>query len=154
MKHSFLIKSTLLIFIALISFNGFSQDKLGADELSDKWTLLSEKEGVQFFVKKVECNLENMEFPLTFTFIKINNTTDSDKDIHFQMAHHYTDRCGGCDESPESLYNIIVPANSSIENDCTFNHAELSRIIDNPNLYSLNKPLVLELVELIKFSLK
>lgn len=147
------MKSIITILLVLLGNSAFSQQIVSAENYGDNWTLLQEKDGVEIFVRKAECERMYMKEALIYTFIKVKNNTANDLSIDFQVAHQYEDRCAGCAEQTEHLKSITVPANSTIENDCKFENSALSALIDNPNLHNLNAPLVLKQVELVKFNI-
>jgi len=121
-----------------------------AEEITSEWQLFSKIDGVEMYLRKEDCKLSYLEKELSFTFIKLKNTSDERKNIKFQVARNYTTGiCMGCEEESESFHEISVPSKSSIENDCSFKHSKLSVLIANPNLK--DNPLVFESIELIKF---
>ena len=136
----------------MAAFNGLSQNSINADKLSEEWALLDTQNGVEFYIKKAECKRQYMEKELIYTFILMKNTTNESKNIEFQLAHEYSDRCAGCELSPDYQHTVTVAANSSLENDCTFKNSELSMLIDNPNLHHINTPLILKSVKLFRSS--
>ena len=127
-----MIRAFLLILSASVSSLVSAQTT--SSSTSD-WTLMHEGNGVQIFAKEASCRIsDQLEKPCDYAFLKIVNTTETDKFVYYNFGLSYTEQCNGCQDDTEFSYGINVPANSSLEGDCSFESKELSRIIRNPNL--------------------
>ena len=67
-----------------------------------------------------------------YAFLKIENTNDAEKMLHFNFGLQYTETCSGCDENSEFAQRVLIPANSSVEGSCSKPNY-LGRIVRNLN---------------------
>lgn len=150
MKQSLIIKSTFLIFMALISFNGISQNTIEADKLSEKWTLLTTQDGVEVYLKQEKCDVGASDL-FTYAFIRFVNKNTTEKSIEFNFHMNFDNGCVGCGDTRETQKMVAINASTSIEGDCTFEIGELALLINNP--YQLD-PGVLESIKLDVLNIK
>ena len=123
----------LLVFLCFVQISAFGQE-LKKENLTNDWKLLSEKDGVKVFVKSETCQIQGAPKPFDYAFIKLENTTSEAKTIDFQLGLNYNGTCIGCSESDsEAKRKIVIPANSILIGDATFERGELSYLIANHN---------------------
>jgi hypothetical protein len=123
----------LLVMLCLIHIPVFGQELKKAEITSD-WKLLSEKDGLKLFIKSETCQIEGAPKPFDYVFIKLENSNSEDKSINFQLGVNYNQLCVGCLATEnEAQRNIVIPANSTLFGDSTFERGELSYLIANHN---------------------
>jgi hypothetical protein len=135
MKQSLIIKSIFLIFTAMVSFNGFSQNAITADKLSQDWSLLTTKDGVEVYLKQEKCDVGAPD-AFTYAFIRLVNTNTTEKSVEFNFQIIFDNECYGCGDTRESKHMLAVPASTSVEGESTMKIGELALLINNP--YQLN----------------
>jgi hypothetical protein len=150
MKQNFLTKATLFIFTVLLSFSGVSQNSVNAEQLTQEWTLVSTQDGVEIYLKQEKCDV-GAEKHFTYAFIRIVNTTTTEKSVEFNFQMQYDNGCYGCGDTRETKKMLAVPASTSVEGENTFQIGELSLLINNP--YQLD-PGVLESINLDELNIK
>lgn len=102
-------------------------------QTTDDWQLVHEENGVQIFATQSECSIKPDWKPANYAFLKIVNSSNTDRTVSYDFGLEYQEDCSGCYGSNEFHFTMNVPANTTIEGDCT--HPEgLTRIISNPNL--------------------
>jgi hypothetical protein len=131
MKHSLIIKSIFLIFTALISFNGFSQNEMSAEKLSAEWTLLTTKDGVEVYLRQEKCDVGANDL-FSYAFIRLVNTNPTEKSVEFNFQMKFDNRCYGCDDTRETKHNLAIPASTTVEGESSFKIGELALLINNP----------------------
>ena len=131
MKQSLIIKSIFLIFTAMVSFNGFSQNAISADKLSDDWTLLTTKDGVEVYLKQEKCSVGAPD-AFTFAFIRLVNTNTTEKSVEFNFQMIFDNRCYGCDDTRETKHMLVIPASTTVEGESSLKIGELALLINNP----------------------
>ena len=95
---------------------------------------LSEKDGIKLFLKSETCEIQGAPLPFDYTFIKLENTNSTDKVVEFQLGLSYNGSCAGCSvNDTEAKRKVILPANSIVMGDATFQRGELSYLIENKN---------------------
>ena len=139
----------LLVFAMFASISAFAQGELKSADLNGTWTMIQEKDGVQVFLKQEKCDVGATK-PLTYAFIKVQNTTTESKSVEFLFETHYADRCVGCGDEKEYIQTVNVKGNSSIEGNSTFERSELSLLINNPFQSEEDK---LDFIKLIKLNI-
>jgi len=135
MKQSLIIKSIFLIFTAMVSFNGFSQNAITADKLSQDWSLLTTKDGVEVYLKQEKCDVGAPD-AFTYAFIRLVNTNTTEKSVEFNFQMIFDNECYGCGDTRETKHMLAVPASTSVEGESTMKIGELALLINNP--YQLN----------------
>ncbi len=121
-----------LIIACLFSTANLMAQNLG--NLSNEWLLLQEQDGVQVFAKSEPCKMaESSPKPFDIAFLKIVNNTNSEKKVAYNFVIEFTEGCTGCDEELESFFIQKVPANSTLEEDCSFKGQGMAHIIRNQN---------------------
>lgn len=135
---------TIAIASLFILFTGavFGQSKF---ELTSDWKLINQSNDVNFYVKRVECAIDGLAKPLVFAFMKVENLSGSDKALTYNFGLQYAEGCSGCEEGYEFYYTLNLPANTTLEGDCSFGTKELTRLIYNPNLaggWKFEQPLI------------
>ncbi|MEJ6777473.1 MAG: hypothetical protein QNK85_09165 [Crocinitomicaceae bacterium] len=128
-----LMNRLLLLFVIFASVSAYSQSNLAANELTQEWSLVNNESGVNIYARQDFCKVGPQVKLLTYIFYKIENTNSIAKNIYFVGGLKYYQECIGCNGEEESRKAINVPANSSIECDCTFTNGILSSLITNPN---------------------
>ena len=111
----------------------FGQSALKGYELTSDWKLITQKDGVQFYVKKQECTVQGAELPYVYTLLKMVNSNATAKTVSYNYAHHFEDGCDGCDEDSERAFKIEIPANTTLQEDCSFKLEGFSGFVSNPN---------------------
>ena len=128
-----LMNRLLLVFAMFASISAYAQSNVAANDLTQEWSLVSQENGVNIYIRKEFCKVGPQAKLLTYVFYKVENTSASSKDVYFQAGLKYDQECIGCNGEEENRKAINVPANSSIECDCTFANGLLSSLITNPN---------------------
>tara|TARA_B110000908_G_scaffold158570_1_gene199816 strand:- start:1372 stop:1824 length:453 start_codon:yes stop_codon:yes gene_type:complete len=131
MKQSLIIKSIFLIFTAMMSFNGVSQNAITADKLSDDWSLLTTKDGVEVYLKEEKCDVGAAD-AFTYAFIRIVNTNTIEKSVEFNFQIIFDNRCYGCGDTRETKHTLAIPASTIVEGESTMKISELALLINNP----------------------
>lgn len=128
-----LMNRLLLVFAMFASISAFAQSNIAAADLTQEWSLVSQENDVNIYIRKEFCKVGPQAKLLTYVFYKVENTSSSSKNVYFQSGLKYDQECIGCNGEEENRKAINVPANSSIECDCTFANGILSSLITNPN---------------------
>jgi hypothetical protein len=131
MKQSLIIKSILLVFTALVSFNGISQNAITADKLSQDWSLLTTQDGVEVYLKQEKCNVGAPD-AFTYAFIRLVNTNTTEKSVEFNFQTIFDNGCYGCGDTRETKHTLSVPASTIVEGESTMKIGELALLINNP----------------------
>ena len=147
MKNMNLSKWFTVVLITLFGITTYGQTELSASDLTSEWQLMQEEAGIQFFVKQEYCKRPASEKKSQYSFVNLVNTTDSDVTVQFQLGVQYDEGCNGCIGNAESIKTVIVPANSSLEGDCSFENYQLSVLIKNLNHNNSREFESLKLVE-------
>ena len=150
MKQNIFIKSTLLIFTVLLSFSGFSQNTVNADQLTKDWTLVTTQNGVEIYLRQEKCDVGAPDL-FTYAHIRIVNTNTEEKTVEYNFHINYDNGCVGCGDTRETKKMVAVPASTSVEGEATFKYGELSLLINNP--YQLDSG-VLESIKLDELYIK
>jgi len=128
-----LINRLLLVFALFASISTYAQNTTPAEELTPEWSLVSQKDGVNIYLRKDFCKVGPQVKLLPYIFYKFENTTTVAKTIYFTAGLKYDQECIGCNGEDESKKAVNVPANSFVSCDCTFKNGTLSSLITNPN---------------------
>ena len=131
MKQSLITKSILLIFVAFVSFNGMSQNSIEASNLTEEWTLLTTKDGVDVYLKQDKCDI-GAEKLFTYAYIRFVNNNSTEKTIEFNFLMNFDNRCVGCGDTRETKKMIAIPASTSVDGACGSEVGELALLINNP----------------------
>lgn len=151
MKTTKIVRFFAFVFFVFLSTTTFSQTAMNASELSTKWSLLTEQDGVKLFVKRESCKLHKTQKPLDYLLVKVVNESGEAVTSNFQIGLHYNEGCTGCEQNVETYRSVLLASNSSEECDCTFkSNGQLSLLIKNPNHLDDR---VFESIELIDFKL-
>lgn len=127
------LAKTFLVILCLVHGSVFGQE-LKKSELSNDWTLMSESNGVKLFVKSETCQVQGAPKQFEYLFIKLENTNSESKTIDLQLGMNFNEACIGCSTGDiESKRKVVVPANSTLMGDATFQRGELSYLIANHN---------------------
>lgn len=133
MKSTQKITLLLLLFISGLSVTVNAQEiRIDAEELTNKWTLFREKEGVKLSIQKGECKMGDVKTPFTYGFLKLENTSSEQKTVSFKINVYYTDGCAGCANTNEGWVTVTIDGNSTLSTDCSFDNGSLSVLIQNP----------------------
>jgi len=126
---------TFIIFVTLLVSTIFSNSSFAqTNEAMKDWEIIHQESGITLYAKKENCKIGNSKLPNVYAFVKIVNDNTVDKTVNFTFGLQYEEECNGCSAGSEFSIKQIVPSNSSIEADCSFENSDLSRIISNPNL--------------------
>jgi len=128
-----LMNRLLLVFTLFASLSAYAQHEVAANDLTLEWSLVSQEDGVNIYLRKDYCKVGPQTKLLPYIFYKFENTTAVAKDIYFAAGLKYDQECIGCNGETESKKAVNVPANSFVECDCTFKNGMLSSLITNPN---------------------
>lgn len=131
MKQNLIIKCTLLIFTALLSFNGFSQNSIEASKLTEEWTLLATKDGVEVYLKQEKCDMGAKDL-FTYAYIRLINNNTVEKTIEFNFLINFDNRCVGCEDTRETKKMLAVSASTIVDGGCSSEIGELALLINNP----------------------
>ena len=134
-KQKLMIKFAKILFVMLCftHVSAFGQE-LKKETLTTDWNLLSETNGIKIFLRTETCQVQGAPKPFDYAFIKLENSNSVAKTIDFQLGLNYTGTCIGCSENDsEAKRNIVIPANSVLIGDATFEKGELSYLIANHN---------------------
>ncbi len=121
---------THLFFALVLCTSSYAQSTANNAE----WQLIHEESGVNFFGKEVYCSNPAEAQPSYFAFLKIENTTNESVVLNYSLGLEFVEGCSGCDDNSEFTVRIEVPAQTTVEADCSFSKPALSRIIRNLNL--------------------
>jgi hypothetical protein len=110
--------SILLAFTTLLLVQ--AQEHLPLSELTSEWKLDMEKEGVQVFLKKVDCNDEANGIFQEVMLLQFVNTTSTDLRLSWDMELWYNGECYTCDPSQdkENHRTLMLDAGSVREGIC------------------------------------
>lgn|SRR3989338_1100142 len=128
MKTSKLRYSTLILFAFLFSSMSYGQVN------SEEWKIIHEENGVKFFGKEIYCTNDSEEKPSFYAFLKIENTNSQEVRLIYTLAMEFEEGCSGCDLDSEFGTTITIPAQGTVEADCSLSQPSLYRIIRNLNL--------------------
>lgn len=124
------------LFFSILFFSKplIAQNPTDLYNLSDKWEVLFEKDGLTFYVRNQECTVFEGQKPLIYSFLRIENTNSESKKVDFNFGLQFQEGCSGCDPYSEYSSSIEINANSILEGNCLFEENKLIRLINNPNL--------------------
>jgi hypothetical protein len=148
MTKSINLKKVFFAFSLLLTTFSFAQN-VEKFNLTSDWQLLQKSGEVNFYVKRMECAIDGFKLPLIYTFMKIENISNESKSILFNFGLQYTEGCNGCEAGKEHAAFINIPANSTLEGDCTFKENQLTQLIKNPNLsggWNFERPVITNLI--------
>ena len=137
-----------MIFMLISSFS-FSQGKMNKDQLNESWQLLQESQGVKVFAKKQNHAIAPNQLPLEYILLKIENTSEQEMNVQFQLASIYTEGCVGCDFVPETSFKKTLEKGQSIVGSCETSQPGMQVLVNNPNL---KKGWDFQLIELKSFN--
>ena len=115
----------------MMSLNGFSQNAITADKLTQDWTLLTTKDGVEVYLKQEKCNVGAPE-AFTYAFIRLVNTNTSEKSVEFNFQMIFDNNCYGCGDTRETKQMLAIPGSTSVEGESSMKIGELALLINNP----------------------
>jgi hypothetical protein len=136
-------------FSLLFSFSVSAQAKESSSPSEEVWQVIKEESGIKLSAKKTACTIFVGKKPLVYFFLKLENTTNTSKKVTYNFGLQYVEGCSGCESGNESTFTVEVPANSSVEGDCSFKTTGLSRLVHNPNLrggWVIEKPMITDFV--------
>jgi hypothetical protein len=127
-----MMRNNLTLTLIIASFTMLASISFGQ---SDKWTLLHEEQGIQFYGIETYCKGEDDGLkPSFFSHLRIVNANAREVKLIFGYAMEFEEGCSGCDQDSEFMVSVSVPANSTIEGSCGDQTGPLTRIIRNANL--------------------
>jgi hypothetical protein len=95
----------LLGFTSLVSLQ--AQDKLPLETLTTEWQLDKVVDGVQIYLKKVDCNDEANGIFQEMILVRFVNTTQKNLRLSWDMLLWYDGKCTTC-ESTDGEYHYVV----------------------------------------------
>lgn len=117
------IKSLLFGFITTTSFSAISQKSE---------TPLENQANFSISFEKGECTVSPDLMPFQFAFLKVENKTDDELNLRFNIEVHFQEGCSGCNHSDESYYEIKLKPKEIYQSSCEVN--DKSKIyLKNPN---------------------
>lgn len=134
MKTKQILLGITFIFSMMIGNLVVAQNNFDATNLTTKWSLIKEENGLKFYVQKLECSQFANQKDFVYSVLKIENTTNEAVNLTYNYSLIYDEMCSGCDIDGEFRYTVTIPANESIEGNCDNLGNGLDRLIDNPNL--------------------
>lgn len=123
--------SLFIIGMILCTSNVFSQEKFPVESITSEWTFYKDVKGIKFHVKK-EVYSSNGRLDVDYVVLKLENTTDKELTISYNLAVHYNEGCNGCN-STEYYKTLVIPAHSSIEGKMTDGNSPVVMLLVNPN---------------------
>jgi len=88
-------------------------------EVSDEWEFYKEIDGIKIYTKTSDCELSR-GYDERRILLKLENTTQIDKTIEWDILLWYNDRCKTCKiTSGEYHRKTFVKAESSLEGECS-----------------------------------
>lgn len=124
----------LTLFSALlIAQVSSAQTQINASELSTEFVQIEEQDGLIFSVSRQECVVIEGQKPVVFLFVQVENTTNEEKTVDFNIALQYAEACSGCEYGSEHRSSITIGAGETVTGDCSFESKGTSRVIYNPN---------------------
>ena len=97
----------LTLFSALlIAQVSSAQTQIDASELSTEFVQIEEQDGLIFSVSRQECVVIEGQKPVVYLFVQIENTTNEEITVDFNIALQYAEACSGCDYSSEHRSSI------------------------------------------------
>lgn len=126
-------KLLLALILSGTSLSLMAQTSLSPSNLKKDWSTLHQAEEIKIDIRKESCQIEHVNKPFDYAFLRVENSGQSELSISFQLTVKYSDgTCAGCDTSIETVRTVIVPANSTIESDCSFKNGQLSYLLKSP----------------------
>jgi hypothetical protein len=126
-------KSIILSAICLIMGLNLSAQTSEMLTPSNEWSLIYQKDGIDFYVKNEDCFFPNNKEPLVYSFMKMVNTTSKSVKVNCNFGLVFMEACVDC-ENAESAFETKIPANSALEASCENKISSLSRLVVNKNL--------------------
>ncbi|MGB0933914.1 MAG: hypothetical protein ACPGU5_06500 [Lishizhenia sp.] len=148
MKKITKIHSFFILCFLLISTQVISQNNIEYNNVSQDWSLIANNNGVNIYVMKTTCKLDEKFKPSTWLFYKLENTTTENKSVEFTPIYTYQEGCVNCDNNTEYSLEFQLEANETLNGDCGFADRNLTFCIHNPNLSGGWKLLDIELSQL------
>ena len=103
------------------------------------WKLYSENDGIKIFTKKAECHDNVNGLHYEYVFIKIQNTSNINKNVTLDPALTYGDKQYPQASDNNATKSILIKAGNEIQGDCSENTPECLKIFSRFLNYS-NKP--------------
>lgn len=130
--------TTIIGLFAIFFFMSFHSNgqSFKRAELTSDWQLITQKDGIEIYVKEQHCDLNKNGKPVIFSMLKVVNTTNQQRSVTYDYIHQYDQGCDGCNGNPERIFTVDLKPNSEIEEDCSISHAGLALSIHNPNVTS------------------
>jgi hypothetical protein len=85
-------------------------------------------------VKKQDISYKEGALPVTYVVVKLENTTDKDAKLLYNLAVFYNKGCNNCGNSQEYRKLVEVSAHSSIEGKVENGNSPIVSLLVNPNL--------------------
>jgi hypothetical protein len=120
-------------FFMLASF-AFGQQHYPTDAITTDWTMFKQERGINFYVKKQDISYKEGALPVTYVVVKLENTTDKDAKLLYNLAVFYNKGCNNCGNSQEYRKLVEVSAHSSIEGKVENGNSPIVSLLVNPNL--------------------
>lgn len=122
----------MLLMCALFIGNiTFAQQSLSAEEIGNNWTSYATINGVDVSIKTIKRDVGASEL-FTYGLLRFENTTANEISVEFFFELQYENGCVGCGNANEYRKVVTIPAGATLEGDASFEHADLTILINNP----------------------
>lgn len=98
----------LLIAFAFQCSQVYAFEPIPVDKLTSEWQFDREIDGVQIFLKKVECNDEVNGIFQEMILLQFVNTTQKDLNLRWDMEFWFNNDCYTCDPSQDKEYSYSL----------------------------------------------
>jgi hypothetical protein len=112
----------------------FSQEKLPVEAIKSDWTLFKEVKGVKFYIKEQVVETNDGRKPINYAVVKLENTTNKELKLLYNLEVHYNLGCNNCNQNSESRQLITIAPKSTVEGKVEDGNTPLSTLIVNNNL--------------------
>ncbi len=108
-----------LILSTVFTVNLMGQNSYPAIERSTDWILYQESNGVQQYYKFTECNIPEEGFYREYVLIRLVNTTNSIKQVDWDIVKWYGEKCINPDGNIEEQHrSVLLQPNETLDGSC------------------------------------
>lgn len=132
---TFLQKTITFFIFCFFSFTAFS----AFSQQDGDWKLFKESDGIKIFTKKAECHDNVNGLHYEYVFLKIQNTTGSDKKVILTPSLSYDGKKYPVAADNTQNNSILVKAGNEVQGDCSATANESLRLFSRFLNYT-NKP--------------
>lgn len=134
-KINVLVKLTLF-FVGFMLFTSsvFSQERLPVEAIKSDWTLFKEVKGVKFYIKEQLVETNDGRKPINYAVVKLENTTNKELKLLYNLEVHYNLGCNNCNQNSESRQLITLAPKSTVVGKIEDGNTPLSTLVINRNL--------------------